>query len=112
MQSAKPPNILVADDHAMMRDGIVLMIQTAWPGSWCEIADDFQGVIAKIDASNDGERFCRHRARFAHAWYARCRLAWRKSQRAAGVPVIVCTALEGPQLGRAIDFQWYLLCRQ
>ncbi|MBK9341406.1 MAG: response regulator [Rhodoferax sp.] len=57
MQNPKPPNILVADDHAMMRDGIVLMIQAAWPDSRCEIADDFQSVMAKIDASNDAERF-------------------------------------------------------
>ncbi|HRH05363.1 MAG TPA: hypothetical protein PK702_06015, partial [Burkholderiaceae bacterium] len=57
MQNPKPPNILVADDHAMMRDGIVLMIHAAWPDSQCEIAEDFQGVIAKIDASNEGTRF-------------------------------------------------------
>ncbi|MBK9340993.1 MAG: hypothetical protein IPN04_10590 [Rhodoferax sp.] len=48
MQNPKPPNILVADDHAMMRDGIVLMIQAAWPDSRCEIADDFQSVMAKL----------------------------------------------------------------
>jgi hypothetical protein len=54
MQNPEPPNILVADDHAMMRDGIVLMIQAAWPDSRCEIAENFQGVMAKIDPSNVG----------------------------------------------------------
>ncbi len=98
MQSAKPPNILVADDHAMMRDGIVLMIQTAWPGSRCEIADDFQGVMAKTDASNEGTRFAAIVLDLRMPGMRGADSVAQITQRAAGVPVIVCTALEDPSL--------------
>ena len=98
MQNPKPPNILVADDHAMMRDGIVLMIQTAWPGSWCEIADDFQGVMSKIDASNEGTRFSAIVLDLRMPGMRGADSVAQITQRAAGVPVIVCTALEDPSL--------------
>ncbi|MBK6367002.1 MAG: response regulator transcription factor [Polaromonas sp.] len=98
MQNPKPPNILVADDHAMMRDGIVLMIQAAWPDSRCEIADDFQSVMAKIDASNDAERFNAIVLDLRMPGMRGADSVSQITQRAAGVPVIVCTALEDPSL--------------
>lgn len=98
MQNPKPPNILVADDHAMMRDGIVLMIESAWPDSQCEIADDFQSVMAKIDASNDAERFNAIVLDLRMPGMRGADSVSQITQRAAGVPVIVCTALEDPSL--------------
>ena len=98
MQNPKPPNILVADDHAMMRDGIVLMIHAAWPDSQCEIAEDFQGVMAKIDTSNDGERFAAIVLDLRMPGMRGADSVAQITQRAAGVPVIVCTALEDPSL--------------
>ncbi|HMS26012.1 MAG TPA: response regulator transcription factor [Burkholderiaceae bacterium] len=98
MPSHTNARILVADDHAMMRDGIVLMIQTAWPGTQCEIAEDYQGVMAKIDRSNESNRFAAIVLDLRMPGMRGADSVAQITQRAAGVPVIVCTALEDPSL--------------
>ena len=92
------PTVLIADDQAMMRDGIVLMIQTAWPGSICKIASDYQGVIEQLEQQTNETLF--------NVIILDLRMPGMRgaesvniiTQRAVGIPVIVCTALEDPSL--------------
>jgi two-component system, NarL family, nitrate/nitrite response regulator NarL len=95
-------HILVADDHAMMREGIALMVHTEWPGSVCHFASDYAGVISALDTS------ARHKPR-ASAYDAvvlDLRMPGMRgaesvseiTQRAGRSPVLVCTALDDPSL--------------
>jgi DNA-binding NarL/FixJ family response regulator len=95
-------HILVADDHAMMREGIALMVHTEWPGSVCHFADDYASVIASLDA-----RACDSRGAVAYdAVVLDLRMPGMRGAdsvteitlRAAGSPVLVCTALDDPSL--------------
>jgi DNA-binding NarL/FixJ family response regulator len=95
-------HILVADDHAMMREGIALMVQTEWPGSVCHFANDYASVIATLDANYRGNS----RARAYDAVVLDLRMPGMRgadsvteiTQRAALSPVLVCTALDDPSL--------------
>jgi two-component system, NarL family, nitrate/nitrite response regulator NarL len=92
------PRILVADDHALMRDGLVLMIQSNWVNAACEVASDYLGVISKLDPPPKEGRF--------DAIILDLRMPGMRgvdsvaiiTERAAGAPVIVCTALDDPGL--------------
>ncbi len=92
------PRILVADDHAMMRDGIVLMIQTTWPSSTCDVAHDFVGVMAKLDAQTAERTFDAVILDLRMPGMRGVESVGQITQSAMGVPVIVCTALEDPSL--------------
>jgi two-component system, NarL family, nitrate/nitrite response regulator NarL len=90
--------ILVADDHAMMREGIALMVQTEWPGSVCRFASDYAGVIGALST--------RARAAAYDAVVLDLRMPGMRgadsvseiTRRAALRPVLVCTGLEDPDL--------------
>ena len=90
--------ILVADDHAMMREGIALMVQTEWPGSVCHFAQDYASVITTIST--------RAKASGYDAVVLDLRMPGMRgadsvaeiTRRAAGSPVLVCTALDDPSL--------------
>jgi DNA-binding NarL/FixJ family response regulator len=88
------PHILVADDHAMMRDGIVLMIKTAWPHSTCEVAQDYLGVIEQLDAAAFDAIILDLRMPGMRGAESVAQITLRTGN----VPVIVCTALEDPSL--------------
>lgn len=92
------PRILVADDHAMMRDGIVLMIQTTWPSSICDVAHDFAGVIAKLEAQTADRTFDAVILDLRMPGMRGVESVEQITQSAMGAPVIVCTALEDPSL--------------
>lgn len=98
MQVNTHPHVLVADDHAMMRDGIVLMIQTTWPDSTCEVAHDYQGVMTQLEGQLDGLPFDVVVLDLRMPGMRGVESVAQITQRAAGTPVIVCTALEDPSL--------------
>lgn len=90
--------ILVADDHAMMREGIALMVQTEWPGSVCRFASDYASVIGALGT--------RARAAAYDAVVLDLRMPGMRgadsvseiTRRAALKPVLVCTGLDDPDL--------------
>ena len=92
------PTILIADDQAMMRDGIVLMIQTAWPQAVCKIASDYQGVIEQLDGQTTHMPFDAIILDLRMPGMRGAESVSTITQRAAGTAVIVCTALEDPSL--------------
>ena len=92
------PTILIADDQAMMRDGIVLMIQTAWPQAVCKIASDYQGVIEQLDRQTTSMPFDAIILDLRMPGMRGAESVSTITQRAVGAAVIVCTALEDPSL--------------
>lgn len=98
MTTSPHPHILVADDHAMMRDGIVLMIQTAWPGSACAVASDYLDVIDQLDAQTAESPFDVVILDLRMPGMRGVESVAQIAQRALTAPVIVCTALEDPSL--------------
>jgi two-component system, NarL family, nitrate/nitrite response regulator NarL len=94
--------ILVADDHAMMREGIALMVQTEWPGSVCYFADDYGSVISALDSrATDKPVAAAYDAVVLDLRMPGMRGADSVAEiavRAAGSPVLVCTALDDPSL--------------
>lgn len=98
MEINKAPTILIADDQAMMRDGIVLMIQTAWPQAVCKIASDYLGVIEQLGMQNASMSFDAIILDLRMPGMRGAESVNAITQRAMHVPVIVCTALEDPSL--------------
>jgi DNA-binding NarL/FixJ family response regulator len=95
-------HLLVADDHAMMREGIALMVHTEWPGSVCHFASDYTSVISMLDARASGKP----RASAYSAVVLDLRMPGMRgaesvaqiTQRCGGSPLLVCTALDDPSL--------------
>ncbi len=98
MQMNPPPRILVADDHAMMRDGMVLMIRTAWPDGRCDVASDYRSVLDKLGAQSTDKRFDVVILDLRMPGMRGVESVAHISKCALGAPVIVCTALEDPSL--------------
>ena len=98
MHSSDNPHILIADDHAMMRDGMVLMIQTAWPACSCAVAQDYLGVVAQLDSQNETDRFDAIVLDLRMPGMRGAESVAQITKLAKGTPVIVCTALEDPSL--------------
>jgi DNA-binding NarL/FixJ family response regulator len=98
MDTNSAPTILIADDQAMMRDGIVLMIQTAWPNSICKIASDYQGVIEQLERQTNDALFNVIILDLRMPGMRGVESVNHIAKLAAGIPVIVCTALEDPSL--------------
>ena len=57
MTMSETPYILVADDQAMMRDGIVLMLKDAWPDCICKSAHDYLSVVNLLENQSPEETF-------------------------------------------------------
>lgn len=98
MPRKTPPTILIADDHAMMRDGMVLMIHTAWVGSVCIVASDYLGVVAALESEDRKTPFDAIILDLRMPGMRGVESVQHISQLAANAPVIVCTALEDPGL--------------
>jgi DNA-binding NarL/FixJ family response regulator len=98
MDTSSTLTILIADDQAMMRDGIVLMIQTAWPSSICKIASDYQGVIEQLERQTNEAQFNVIILDLRMPGMRGVESVSHIAQLALGIPVIVCTALEDPSL--------------
>jgi DNA-binding NarL/FixJ family response regulator len=98
MSISTDPHILVADDHAMMRDGMVLMIRTAWPEGVCDVAHDYLSVVNKLEAQTTENRFDAVILDLRMPGMRGVESVEQITQRAVGIPVIVCTALEDPSL--------------
>lgn len=98
MQTSSPIKLLIADDHAMMRDGIGLMVQAVWPDSVCVMAHDFQSVIESIDRHTEQQAFSAVVLDLRMPGMRGVESVALIAQRAMGSPVIVCTALEDPSL--------------
>ena len=98
MPITTPPRIFVADDHAMMRDGMVLMIRTAWPQSSCVVAHDYISVIEQLEMVSDQPKFSAIILDLRMPGMRGVESVQQITQRAMGTPVIVCTALEDPSL--------------
>jgi DNA-binding NarL/FixJ family response regulator len=81
----------------MMRDGMVLMIRTAWPDGLCDVANDYLTVVGKLDAPS-GERFDAIILDLRMPGMRGVESVAHIVQLAVGTPVIVCTALEDPSL--------------
>jgi DNA-binding NarL/FixJ family response regulator len=81
----------------MMRDGMVLMIRTAWPDGLCDVANDYLTVVGKLDIPS-GERFDAIILDLRMPGMRGVESVAHIVQLAVGTPVIVCTALEDPSL--------------
>ncbi len=82
----------------MMRDGIVLMIQTTWPNSTCQVAHDFAGVIGKLHTQTAKRSFDAVILDLRMPGMRGAESVEQITLCAMGTPVIVCTALEDPSL--------------
>jgi two-component system, NarL family, response regulator LiaR len=82
----------------MMRDGMVLMIRTAWPEGLCDVANDYQTVVGKLDAPSADKRFDAIILDLRMPGMRGVESVAHIVQLATGTPVIVCTALEDPSL--------------
>ena len=82
----------------MMRDGMVLMIRTAWPEGVCDVACDYLSVVDQLDAQTSDDRFDAVILDLRMPGMRGVESVEQITQRAAGTPVIVCTALEDPSL--------------
>lgn len=82
----------------MMRDGMVLMIRTAWPDGVCDVACDYLSVVGKLDAQTTENRFNAVILDLRMPGMRGVESVEQITQRAVGTPVIVCTALEDPSL--------------
>jgi DNA-binding NarL/FixJ family response regulator len=82
----------------MMRDGMVLMIRTAWPDGVCDVACDYLSVVGKLDAQTTDNRFDAVILDLRMPGMRGVESVEQITQRAVGIPVIVCTALEDPSL--------------
>ncbi len=82
----------------MMRDGMVLMIHTAWPGSVCHVASDYLGVVDALESQLTKTPFDAIILDLRMPGMRGVESVERISQLAASTPVIVCTALEDPSL--------------
>jgi DNA-binding NarL/FixJ family response regulator len=91
--------ILVADDHALVRDGLVLMIQRHWVDAQCDTASDYAGVISQLDpASNLTARYDAINLDLRMPGMRGVESVAKIVEYATTAPVIVCTALEDPGL--------------
>jgi DNA-binding NarL/FixJ family response regulator len=82
----------------MMRDGMVLMIRTAWPQSTCVVAHDYISVIEQLEMVSDQPKFSAVILDLRMPGMRGVESVQQIAQRAMGTPVIVCTALEDPSL--------------
>lgn len=82
----------------MMRDGMVLMIRTAWPEGVCDVACDYLSVVEKLEAQTNENRFDAVILDLRMPGMRGVESVEQITQRAADTPVIVCTALEDPSL--------------
>lgn len=82
----------------MMRDGMVLMIRTDWPEGVCDVACDYLSVVDQLDAQTTENRFDAVILDLRMPGMRGVESVEQITQRAVGIPVIVCTALEDPSL--------------
>lgn len=82
----------------MMRDGMVLMIRTAWPDGVCDVACDYLSVVDKLEAQTTENCFDVVILDLRMPGMRGVESVQQIAQRALGTPVIVCTALEDPSL--------------
>jgi DNA-binding NarL/FixJ family response regulator len=82
----------------MMRDGMVLMIRTAWPEGVCDVACDYLSVVSKLEAQTTENRFDAVILDLRMPGMRGVESVEQITQRAANTPVIICTALEDPSL--------------
>lgn len=92
------PRVLVADDHALMRDGLVLMIQSTWPLARCDVASDYSSVIENLDAFPNDEPYDAIILDLRMPGMRGAESVAKITERASGAAIIVCTALEDPGL--------------
>jgi DNA-binding NarL/FixJ family response regulator len=96
--SSRPLKILVADDHALIRDGLVLMIQSTWANAICEIAGDYLGVLEKLSSTRETPPFDAIILDLRMPGMRGVESVAKIAEDAAEAPVIVCTALDDPGL--------------
>jgi DNA-binding NarL/FixJ family response regulator len=90
--------ILVADDHALVRDGLVLMIQRHWVEAQCDTASDYINVISQLDAAALATRYSAIILDLRMPGMRGVESVAKIVEYAVSAPVIVCTALEDPGL--------------
>lgn len=54
MEGSISPRVLIADDHALIREGIGLLIQGEWEGARCQYAPDLHGARIALSAPAGG----------------------------------------------------------
>jgi DNA-binding NarL/FixJ family response regulator len=77
---------------------MVLMIRTAWPKGVCDVACDYLSVVSKLEAQTTENRFDAVILDLRMPGMRGVESVEQITQRAVGIPVIVCTALEDPSL--------------
>ncbi|HOZ66073.1 MAG TPA: response regulator transcription factor [Burkholderiaceae bacterium] len=98
MTMSETPYILVADDQAMMRDGIVLMLKDAWPDCICKSAHDYLSVVNLLENQNPEETFSLVILDLRMPGMRGVESVAHITKLADNAPVVVCTALEDPSL--------------
>ncbi len=77
---------------------MVLMIRTAWPEGVCDVACDYLSVVDQLDTQTTEKRFDAVILDLRMPGMRGVESVEQITQRAADIPVIVCTALEDPSL--------------
>jgi DNA-binding NarL/FixJ family response regulator len=90
--------ILIADDHLMILDGIRSIVREEWPSMQCHLAKDFREVLLALDARGNGNAFDAIVLDLRMPGMRGADSVAEVSRRALGSPVIVCTGLDDPSL--------------
>ncbi|HMS26431.1 MAG TPA: response regulator transcription factor [Burkholderiaceae bacterium] len=98
MAKSESPCILVADDQAMMRDGIVLMLKDTWPDCNCKTAHDYLSVVNLLESQNEDTLFDLIILDLRMPGMRGVESVAHITKLANDTPVVVCTALEDPSL--------------
>jgi DNA-binding NarL/FixJ family response regulator len=90
--------ILIADDDAMISDGIRSIVRVEWPTVQCHLAHNFREVLLALDARGNGNAFDAIVLDLRMPGMRGAESVEEISRRARGSPMIVCTGLDDPSL--------------
>lgn len=102
MEGSISPRVLIADDHALIREGIGLLIQGEWEGARCQYAPDLHGARIALSAPAGGASFDAVILDLKMPGMHGLESVQEVCALAGTARVIVCTAMDDPGLARRL----------